>query len=354
MLSGIGVNRKAAIIGLTLVSLALPGFAHVTDERVVRTATDTVTVSWSDKTPVDVYLSDRPGASLSDARLVSEHNRAGHFETLVEGTAHPIFLLREVKDGSIVRVAERALPLAQGSNFRDLGGYPAADGRHIRWGVLYRSGATPVLTDADVAQIQALGLKDMIDLRSSEERSLAPTRIQGVRYAAFSYSVASLMGNQTSNDAGSIYTRFPTLLLPQLRMLFHTLLADEGPLVYNCSAGQDRTGFATAMLLSALGVPRDVIFSDYLLSTTYRRPEFEMPKLDPAQTNNPIAAYYARAQQDPNYRKPVRLADANDRPLLQSSFTEIETHWGSVEAYLAREIGLEAADLVKLRDEYLE
>lgn len=349
------MNRKAAIAGLTLVSLALPVFAHVTDERVERTATDKVTVYWSDKTPVDVYLSDRPGAALSDATLVSEHNRAGHFESAVAGTAHPIFLLKEVKDGSIVRIAERALPLAQGSNFRDLGGYPAADGRHIRWGVLYRSGATPVLTDADLAQIQALGLKDMIDLRTSEERSLAPTRIQGVRYAAFSYSLTALMGNQVPNDAGSIYIKFPTLLMPQLRMLFHTLLADEGPLVYNCSAGQDRTGFATAMLLSALGVSRDLIYSDYLLSMTYRHPEFEMPKLDPAaQTNNPIAAYYARVQQDPNYRKPTRLLDANERPLLQSSFTEIESRWGSVENYLAKEIGVEPADLARLRDEYLE
>jgi protein-tyrosine phosphatase len=162
------------------------------------------------------------------------------------------------------------------------------------------------------------------------------------------------MGNQVPNDAGSIYLKFPTLLVPQLRMLFHTLLADEGPLVYNCSAGQDRTGFATAMLLSALGVSRDLIYSDYLLSTTYRHPEFEMPKLDPAQTNNPIAAYYARAQQDPNYRKPTRLVDANERPLLQSSFTEIESRWGSVENYLAKEIGVEPGDLARLRDEYLE
>ena len=348
------MNRTAAIGGLTLLALAMPAFAHVTEERVERTATDKVTVFWSDKTPVDVYLSDHADASLADAKLVSEHNRAGHFETLVTGTAHPIFLLKEVKDGSVVRIAERALPLAQGSNFRDLGGYPAADGRHIRWGVLYRSGATPVLSDADLAQIQSLGLKDMIDLRTSEERSLAPTRIQGVRYAAFNYSLTSLMGSQLPSDAGSLYSRFPTLLEPQLRMLFHTLLADEGPVVYNCSAGQDRTGFATAMLLSALGVSREVIFSDYLLSTTYRHPEFEMPKLDPAQTNNPIAAYYARAQQDPNYRKPTRLVDANERPLLQSSFTEIETRWGSVEAYLAKEIGVQAADLAKLRDDYLE
>src|SRR3546814_7695541 len=70
----------------------------------------------------------------------------------------------------------------------------------------------------------------------------------------------------------AVYRDFPQQLVPQLRVLFDTLLAKEGPVVYNCSAGQDRTGFATAMIMSALGVPREVIYKDYLLSTGYRKP----------------------------------------------------------------------------------
>src|SRR3546814_12094115 len=80
---------------------------------------------------------------------------------------------------------------------------------------------------------------------------------------------------------GAVYRDFPQQLVPQLRVLFDTLLAKEGPVVYNCSAGQDRTGFATAMIMSALGVPREVIYKDYLLSTGYRKPLYELPKIDP-------------------------------------------------------------------------
>src|SRR3546814_16616904 len=79
----------------------------------------------------------------------------------------------------MIRVAERALPLEHGSNFRDIGGYPAAGGKHVRWGMIFRSGGTPLLNDADEQRIGALKLGEMVDLRSSEERVLAPTRISG-------------------------------------------------------------------------------------------------------------------------------------------------------------------------------
>ncbi len=62
------------------------------------------------------------------------------------------------------------------------------------------------------------------------------------------------------------------MLAPQMRLLFNTLKRGEGPIEYNCSAGQDRTGFATALILSALGVPRETIYKDYLLSVKYRQP----------------------------------------------------------------------------------
>src|SRR3546814_13513140 len=92
----------------------------------------------------------------------------------------------------MIRVAERALPLEHGSNFRDIGGYPAAGGKHVRWGMIFRSGGTPLLNDADEQRIGALKLGAMVDLRSSEERVLAPTRIYGVRYPAVGYSMGTM------------------------------------------------------------------------------------------------------------------------------------------------------------------
>ncbi len=357
------MNIKFAAFTSSLALLAgLPAtaWALVADSQAQRTAPDRIAVTWTDTDPVDVYVSDRPDAPLKAARRVSEANRTGRFELAAAPNARPYILLRDHGDGRVVRVAERVLPLKQGSNFRDLGGYSAAGGKHVRWGLIYRSGGTPMLTDADLATLAGLRLREIVDLRSSEERVLAPTRINGVRYTAVGYSMDTLMGAQSALPQGDarmheVYRRFPTVLAPQLRVLFQSLIDGDGALEFNCSAGQDRTGFASAMILTALGVPRDVVFADYHLSTTYRRPEYEMPRFDPATVAaNPTAAMFAGYQQDPQARKPQPLYDSQHAPLLQFALAEVEARWGSVDAYLEKELGVGPADLAKLRAKYLE
>ena len=345
----------------TLLPLALAlcaGSAHALTDAKAERAGGQLVVTWTDTDPVDVYVAGRPDAPISAAKLVASKTRDGRVEYAAPVGARPYFVLRDGGDGSLTRVAERALPLQQGSNFRDLGGYPATGGKHVRWGRIYRSGATAMLTDADLMMIKALGLTDMIDLRSSEERVLAPTRIEGVRYTAVGYSMMSMMSPgdvQGQDRMQAIYRRMPVLFAPQLKVVFEELLAGDGAVAYNCSAGQDRTGFATAIVLSALGVPRDAILADYHLSTTYRRPEFEMPKLDAAtQAANPVAAMFAGFQNDPAYKTPRPLVDAQQTGFIEFALAEVETRYGSVDAYLDRELGVSAADVAKLRAMYLE
>ena len=352
------MTRSLAALGLVL-ALAAPahGLAAVAGEAVERIAPDRVAVSWRDAAPVDVYVADKPDAPLAAARLVARASRASRLEAPAAAAERPYFLLRDQADGTITRVAERALPLQQGSNFRDLGGYPAAGGKHVRWGRIFRSGATPLLTEADLASVQALGLSAMVDLRSSEERSLAPTRIGGVRYEAVGYPMARLSQAGFAGDERihAVYRDFPVLLAPQLRIVFRDLLAHEGAVAYNCSAGQDRTGFATAMVLSALGTPRQAILADYHLSTALRRPAFEAPPIPAERANeNAAAAMFYRLQQDPAGRTPKPLYDSQHKSLLEFSFAEIERRWGSVDAYLAQEIGVGPAEVARLRAIYLE
>jgi protein-tyrosine phosphatase len=347
----------------TLSLLLSAGFhgaaaAAVTTERVERTGPDRIAITWTDKAPVDVYVADGPDAGLDKARLVSADDRDGRYEASA-ASARPYFLLKDRSDGAVVRTAERAVSLQEGSNFRDLGGYPAADGKHVRWGKIFRSGATPLLTEADVRKIHSLGLADMIDLRSSEERALAPSRVTGVRYHAIGYSMGSMMGPSgaptSMSGLGELYAQMPTFLEPQLRMLFAALLEGDGPVVYNCSAGQDRTGFASAMVLTALGVPRDVIIADYHLSTTYRRPQSEMPKLSPALAEgNPAAAFFIKVQNSPAAQKAAPLVDAQGKALLLYALEAVEQKYGSVEAYLDQALGVDAAAIAKLRSMYLE
>ncbi len=338
-------------------SLGLAG--SLADVAIERPAPTRVVVRWAGADSVDVYLASTADASLAKAALVSESDRDGHHELTIAPGQRPYLLLRDRSNGAITRVAERVLPLEQGSNFRDLGGYRSADGKLVRWGLIYRAGATPLLSDSDRGQINELGLRRMIDLRSSEERALAPTSIEHVEYVAVGYSMASMPGSSLREngtpDAAAVYRGFPAMFAPHARIVFTSLLLNEGPILFNCSAGQDRTGFMSALVLTALGVPRDLIYQDYHLSTRFRNPEFEMPPIDViAQAGNPVAMLFAKSQNGGSYSKAQPLYNADGKPLLALSFEEIDARWGSVDGYLASEIGLSAADIRRLRSLYLD
>ena len=342
----------------SLITLLLSSTAHaasVEAPSVARTAPDAVTVSWTDKDTVDVFVSDDPAATPDKAKLVSKQDRDGMETVAVTPGERVYFLLKDHRSGQTVRVAERVLPLQQSSNLRDIGGYPAAGSKHVRWGLIYRSGGQPMLSDADLKAIGSLRLANLIDLRSSEERVIAPSRIDGVPYQAVGYSMMTLTGGRTPKNGESVYRKMPGMLAPQLRLVFQDLLAKKGAIAYNCSAGQDRTGFVTAMILSALGVPRDTIVTDYHLSTTYRRPEWEMPRIDTAaMANNPVALMFAQYQKNPAAAKPQPLKDPDGTAFLSYAFDEIDKRWGSVDAYLEQEIGVTKVDLAALRAAYLE
>lgn len=215
----------------------------------------------------------------------------------------------------------------------------------------------------------------MVDLRSSEERQLAPSKIYGVPYHSVGYSMAAITSAMQSGatqpaagqsgaaqaapaiprNGGALYTHMPEMLAPQMRLLFDRLLSRQGPVAYNCSAGQDRTGFATALILSALGVPRDTIIADYHLSTQYRRPEYEMPKFDPAAfPDNAAAQMFARYRKEGAAAKPEPLKEADGTAFLSFALDAIDQRYGSVEAYLDKQLGVSAVDLATLRATYLE
>jgi protein-tyrosine phosphatase len=212
-----------------------------------------------------------------------------------------------------------------------------------------------LLSPADLARVRALGLRNMVDLRSDEERVIAPTRIDGVAYLAVGYSMTDILRMSAQGPSSGLYANLPAMLVPQMRVVFDLLKRHDGPIAYNCSAGQDRTGFATAMVLSALGVSRDVIIQDYHLSTTYRQPRWEMPIINAAAfPDNQVAQYLARGQDQRATMKPRPLIDENGRSLLLDAFAAIDAKYGSVDAYLEKELGVTATDIATLRANYLE
>ena len=345
-------------LAAAVTALMLPGIAHAVEAGdVKRSDARTVTLHWQDNDPVSVYTSTDPDAGIAAATLVASDVRTGTLSVPAAATERRYFLLRDGGDGSVVTVAERELPLERGSNFRDLGGYRGAEGRMVRWGRIFRSGAMPLLTSGDYTLLSGLKIGAIVELRSLDERMIAPTQLDdrtGALFLSNDYSLTAMMANMMA-DREYLYRDVGKALAPQYRMIFRRLLANDGAVVYNCSAGQDRTGVATALVLSALGVDRPAILRDYHLSTALRRPQNEMPPLNPADwPGNPIVPYYVAAMKSPGGPKAEPLYTPSGASHLVRFFEVIERDYGSVEAYLDRELGITAEDVKRLQAIYLQ
>jgi protein-tyrosine phosphatase len=183
---------------------------------------------------------------------------------------------------------QRAALMVGAPNFRDLGGYSSRDGKRVAWRKVFRSGSLAQLNDADLEKMKELGIKTIVDFRGTDEAALEPSRCpEGVTIIHLPVGVghidtASIMQHLMSGAIDSAQSiafmketnrLFVTDFATQYREFFRILLQPERyPLVFHCTAGKDRTGFAAAMLLSALDVEWDTIMEDYLLTNQYVKP----------------------------------------------------------------------------------
>lgn len=259
-------------------------------------------------------------------------------------------------------VSARHLPLAGASNFRDIGGYRTHDGRYVRWGVVYRSGAMYRFTEASWRWLRTRGIRAVCDLRSIEERELAPTDWRGggdTRHIGVAYGADVLFSTRRgSSEAGmnemhdSLYPLFPRLIAPSLRAMFEALLHADTPMIVHCSAGQDRTGVAIGILLAALGVPRETVVEDYQLSSQFRRIENELDhdRIATSADSNVFARHYAKVLEKRGAAAlgPRVLVNRHGQALLLDAFRAIETEWGSLPAYLETELMLQRGDIERL------
>lgn len=347
--------RLATLLTFALLASTAPALAIET-VTVDRIDADSVKVRWKDNDPVDIIITDTPVAAGAAVPVVKA-SRKGEAIVPLPAAKRQFIVLRDGGDGSLTLAAERELPLAKGSNFRDLGGYKGAGGKTVRWAKVFRSGALPLLTEQDYTLLGGLDIGTIVDLRSLEEREVAATQLDdrtGALFISNDYSLKPLMANMGSMKGEYVYTGMEKLLAPQYRSLFKRLLADDGAVMYHCSAGQDRTGIASALILSALGVDRETILADYHLSTKLRRPQNEMPPLDPTQyPANPIVQYYAAAAKKPGGVKAEPLYSASGKSHLAQFFEILDRDYGGVEGYLAT-LGITAVDIARLRSLYLE
>ena len=170
---------------------------------------------------------------------------------------------------------DRHHPLEGCFNFRDIGGYRNREGRPIRWGRYYRAGRQDRMTEADLERVRQLGIRSQVDLRRPDEiaeQGRGPLGDLGADY----HNIAVIPEGGTEHlsrfvgDTGISgrrymgYLSFGPKTWQDLFELFAS--ADNHPVLVHCTAGKDRTGVTTAFLLTVLGVDRDIIEADYLLT----------------------------------------------------------------------------------------
>jgi protein-tyrosine phosphatase len=184
-----------------------------------------------------------------------------------------------------VVAGERLVPLEGTRNFRDLGGYPAADGRRVRWGRVFRSDGLHALTERDHLVLDALGVRTVCDLRADVEHDTQPSVLPpSVRRVACTVSPARpgqktlderiIAGELAGLDIDDVVDLY-LLMLDEHAASFgavfaHLARVQPEPLLFHCSAGKDRTGIVAALLLALLGVDDDLVFDDYMLTKRYR------------------------------------------------------------------------------------
>ena len=233
-------------------------------------------------------------------------------------------------------------------NFRDIGGYRNAQGDTVRRHHLFRSDHLGNLAPDDI-QLLSGRLREkvrVLDLRGVAERETAVCVLEGatVHSLAIEPTIVQVLSDLT--DAGHKLTQADVVAHMQdtyrgfvrdnthrFASLFGHLLERDDPLVFHCTAGKDRTGFAAALILRALGVPQEDVLRDYLLTNERLKPKTEWKGLAPE-----VAAVLYRVQPE----------------FLDAAFEVVEQKYGGVEAYLREGLGLREAERARLRELYLE
>lgn len=280
---------------------------------------------------------------------------------LPQGNRH-FFRVRD-QHGNEVLASERKLGMEGTPNFRDFGGYRTSDDRLVKWGYLYRSGQLSELTERDVELLASLELDLVCDFRRVEEQESDPSRLPGERApkiaslpiipgsnSRFFEEAQGQSGGQFEFGRQAMYDFMVEINRDfaegqretYARMFREILEREEARFLVHCAAGKDRTGFAAALVLLALGVPREMVMKDYMLTGRFFSPGREMERLKRKYGMEHI-----------NSEAVMPMLEVHE-DYLAKALSSIDENYGSVENYLADALGVGSVELAELKGRYLE
>lgn len=262
------------------------------------------------------------------------------------------------------KISKQLLNITSGRNFRELGGYQTLSGKKIKYHKLLRTGNLADLTPTDLTYLSNYGVKYVIDFRSQAEVKRQPDRIpDGAQYVydpVFSEDLTNSsksitdLKKQSENDPRFGFTHMfyayedmieSKTAQAAYRKFFAILLnnsADQNAVIFHCTAGKDRTGFAALLILTALGVPLSTIKQDYLL-TNITIKDF---------INQLVREAQARGNNQ-NTLQSLRDIQSVQPAYINHVISVMTTHYGSINNYLRTVMKLSSSDFMALRQIYL-
>ncbi len=253
--------------------------------------------------------------------------------------------------------SERLIPMENASNFRDLGGIPTKDGRVVKWGKIYRSGKLNKLDSKDLDYFNTLGINTIVDFRDDVEVVKDKTRFPTNREIN---KIRTPIGDRSGNMQAELRKQIKSadqktfdsekFVADVMREFIDTFAfqyqpfldlvddLDKAPVLYHCSAGKDRTGLGTAIILGMLGVDREVILDDFMMSNYYRNKDI----------NKTLRKTSFVAKQ----RVTQPLVEVKES-YLKAAFEAIDNKYGNMENFLEKEYGYDQKKLEAFRNKYL-
>jgi protein-tyrosine phosphatase len=310
------------------------------------------------------WRASRPDTRVTVEPLAASSKVSTHYNDDTEGArlsgldpaSRHFFRLRD-QHGTEVLAAERKLGMQGTPNFRDFGGYPTVDGRHVKWGYLFRSGQLSNLSDQDVDLLASLEIDLVCDFRRLEEQEGDPSRLppdNPPRIASLPIIPGSnsRFFEEADNDLGGHQAMFDFMLeinrdfaeaqtTTYARMFSEILELEDARFLVHCAAGKDRTGFAAAIILLALGVSREQVMRDYMLTRRFFHPHREVDRLQQK---------YQMHQLDRASILP--MLEVHEDYLARALFV-IDQNFPSVDIYLAEALNVGAEEVAQLQARYL-
>ena len=260
------------------------------------------------------------------------------------------------EDNSFQTEEYRLLPMDGAYNTRELGGYKTTDGKSVKWGMLFRSDKLSDISETDQKYLQNLGIKRIVDFRSEGEKTEDPNNIpEGINYietpinvdGAMRSKIEAVLKGETNKEIKSFLVdankEFVTNYTDVYENFLKSLIDEDGPTLFHCTAGKDRAGFAAAITLIALGVSKEDVIEDYMKTNVFTK-----NRIDEMIDKIELMSLY---QVDADILRPLIGVE---RIYIETAFNTAEKEYGSLENFIREGLNISDEEIQMLRNKFLD